>query len=120
MGIFDDEIIEKDDKLVKKSQVKLGFSFNPVKKEEDTYFTIGDIFYTYDYVREDFICQYIESIRKVGTSIMINGRFDKLDCFKTLHEAYMHECRNCTDNYHENLRYVSERYYKKEEELRKC
>lgn len=82
-------------------------------------YTIGDIIYCWDIQTEQFRKLEVETMSVNGAKeIMINGRFDADECFETLKEAYLYECRLATNAYHEDLRNISENYYKLEKELR--
>ena len=100
---------------------KMSFSFEAHKKEEEKNFKIGETVYTYDIFKDEFVKMEVTSIHLNNSKeIMINGRFEQNDCFDSLKEAYQHKCSELTKQYQEDLRAFSDKYYKKEKELKQC
>lgn len=81
-------------------------------------FRIGDTVYTWDFITEKFIKIKIFAIHKELKEIKINGLYDADECFSDLHDAYMYECKLATNKYHDELREISESYFKLEKEVK--
>lgn len=71
---------------------------------------IGQIVYTFDLHKEEFISFEVESITKVNNDIMVNGRFGIEDVFETSNEAYTKICDNETQEYRATIRNLMMKY----------
>lgn len=71
---------------------------------------IGQIVYTFDLHKEEFISFEVESITKVNTDIMVNGRFGIEDVFETVNEAYIKICDDETQEYRATIRNLMMKY----------
>ena len=71
---------------------------------------IGQIVYTFDIHKEEFISFEVESITKKFNDIMVNGRFGIEDVFETVNEAYMKICDDETQEYRVTIRNLMMKY----------